>query len=321
MKGYFKWHLLQIFLAVALDFVIGDPQSKYFPHPVRWIGNFISLVERYVYPRNSGYLGGTLLVAVVLGVSLGIALGVIWLAGFINHFLSFLIGSLFIFYSISFSALRKSALSVERWLERQDLERARIEVGEIVGRDTGVLDSEGLVRAAVETVAENASDGVVAPLFYALVGGPLLAVLYRTVNTLDSMVGYRSERYLRFGWTSARLDDLLNLLPARLTALFLVLSGVWRRKNPLSIAKIIFRDAPKHKSPNAGWPEAAMAGLLNVQLGGINYYRGKPSFCAYLGDSGEPLDPSKIGESVVYLSFSYLLFLCVLIFMLGWSCL
>ena len=319
MKEYLKWHLLQMLLAVALDFAVGDPKSKYFPHPVRWVGNFISLVERHIYPKNPRYLGGVLLLLLVLGVSLGTAFMAIWLADLVNPFLAFLVGSLLIFYSISFTSLRDAALCVERCLKEQDLEKARLEVGEIVGRDTGELDSQELVRATVETVAENASDGLIAPLLYALFGGPLFAFSYRVVNTLDSMVGYRDERYNHFGWASARLDDLLNFLPSRLTALLLTLAGVCKGKNPLSVAGITFRDASKHKSPNAGWPEAAMAGLLNVRLAGINYYQGKPSCGAYLGNPEQPLTFQKIRESLVYFSLFYFIFLFLLFLLLGWS--
>jgi|Deesub1362A_J573_1020465.scaffolds.fasta_scaffold02811_4 adenosylcobinamide-phosphate synthase len=315
MKARLKVHLIQIFLAVLLDFIIGDPKNL--PHPVRWIGSFISFLEKRIYPRNSSFSGGAFLVIITLFVSLGFSYGFIKLAEAIHSTLSLLVGALLVFYSISFKSLKESASHVKYLLEQEKLEEARMKVGEIVGRDTEELNSQEVVRATIETVAENASDGVVAPLIYALVGGPFLAVFYRVANTLDSMVGYRNERYSRFGWLSARLDDLLNLFPSRFTALLFLLAGTLHGKKPFYLSKILFRDAKRHKSPNAGWPEAAMAGLLGVRLGGINYYRGKLTFCAFLGEPFNSLVPSKIGEALNYFSLSYTLFLLFL-FLIGW---
>ena len=165
------------------------------------------------------------------------------------------------------------------------------------------------MRATLETLAENASDGIFAPCIYALLGGARAAFLYRTVNSLDSMVGYRNQRYLRFGWASAQLDDLVNLLPSRLTAAFLLAAGALCGGDMLQSVKILRRDAAKHASPNAGWPEAAMAGALRVRLGGTNLYDGIPHDGAKLGDPLEPLEPHKIDEAVRLVTIAYALLL------------
>lgn len=306
-----KIRLFQIFLAVVLDIIVGDPLNL--PHPVRWVGSLISYLENRIYPRNFKYAGGIFLVIITIVVSLSLTYLLLHFFKYIHPFLSIIVGSLIIFYSLSFKSLRESALSVKYFLEQGKLENARREVGKIVGRDTDELNSSEIVRATIESVAENASDGVIAPLFYALFGGPILSFLYRVVNTLDSMVGYRSERYRYFGWASARLDDFLNLLPSRITAFLFIMAGVFYRRSPLAVAKIVFRDARKHKSPNAGFPEAAMAGLLKVRLGGVNYYQGKCVKHNYLGDPLEPLTIEKIGETLKYFSLSYLIFLCLLL--------
>ncbi len=183
---------------------------------------------------------------------------------------------------LALRSLHVESAAVIKELEAGDLEAARLALSMIVGRETGSLNEEEILKATLETVAENASDGVIAPLFYLLIGGPVLALLFKAVSTLDSMVGYKNEKYREFGWAGARLDDLLNYLPARLTGFLFVLAAFPLQLNGHAAWQIMRRDAAKHDSPNAGWPEAAAAGALGVQLGGAAIYFGqrvdKPTF-------------------------------------------
>ena len=288
--------LAQVLVAVFLDLALGDPENAL--HPVSMLGGSIARLERFIYPLDSGYPGGVLLTSCALAVSAAVSASVTRLAARGGRLGRLIGGSLLIYHTLSLKSLAKAAGEVETLLGEGRLEDARNGVARMVGRDTGSLDTPEIVRAAVESVAENASDGVVAPLLYAVVGGPLLAVLYRTVNTLDSMVGYRNERYARFGSASARLDDLLNLVPARLTAAALLAAGTLRGGSPSQMAGIVWRDARGHESPNAGWPESAMAAALGVRLGGTNYYGGRRVFCEHMGEAERPLDPAVIGEAV-----------------------
>jgi adenosylcobinamide-phosphate synthase len=179
---------------------------------------------------------------------------------------------------------------VYRALKSGDLPEARRRVAMLVGRDTDRLDETGVTRAAVESVAENLVDGVTAPLFFAVLGGPVAAMLYKAASTLDSTFGYKTDRYLRFGWASARFDDLLNWVPARLTAPLVALTAMVFGLSPAGSWRACRRDARKHDSPNAGWPEAAVAGALGVQLGGVNYYDGEPHDGPRFGDPVRPLE-------------------------------
>jgi adenosylcobinamide-phosphate synthase len=182
-----------------------------------------------------------------------------------------------------------------------EVELARRALAMIVGRDTAELDQEGILKACIETVAENASDGVIAPLFYLFLGGPILALLYKAASTLDSMVGYLDDRYRQLGWASARLDDLLNLLPARLTAALMVLAALLLGFDARQGVRMVRRDARKHKSPNAGYPEAAAAGVLGIQLGGPAVYLGQRMEKATLGDSQGPITLESYRQMILLL--------------------
>jgi adenosylcobinamide-phosphate synthase len=190
--------------------------------------------------------------------------------------------------------LMDHALGVYQALRKGSLVSARAAVGRLVGRDTEALPEEEIVRATLESISENTSDGIVAPLVYLALGGPALAMAYKAVNTLDSMIGYRNERYRDFGWASARLDDVANWVPARLTAVAISVAAALRLGTGLASWRICWRDARHHPSPNSGWPEAAMAGALGVQFGGRNVYGGEAELRARLGDSITPFCVSHI---------------------------
>jgi len=199
-----------------------------------------------------------------------------------------------IYTTLATHSLFSESFAVLRALREGDLEGARRSLAMIVGRDTDHLDEAGIVRAVVETVAENASDAVVAPLFYAFLGGAPLALAYKAVNTLDSMFGYKDERFLHFGWASAKLDDLANYVPARLTGALMVLAAWHLRMDWRAAWRVMVRDGRKNPSPNSGIPEAAAAGALGVQLGGINFYFGKPSAKEMIGDRVKELEREDI---------------------------
>jgi adenosylcobinamide-phosphate synthase len=270
--------------AVALDLALGDP--RWLPHPVRAIGWMIAKGE--VLVRRSGVplrVGGIVLCSGVVAITAGLVHATLPYAN--------------IYWAYSFLALRSldfEATKVIRTLQTGSLSAAREQLAMIVGRDTAHLDEAGIVRAVVETVSENFGDGVVAPVFYLALLGPVGMAAYKAVNTLDSMVGYKDERYRELGWASARLDDLLNFIPARLAALT-VWSVAWLvGLNTMRSVRVTFRDAHKQPSPNSGWPEAAFAGALGVQLGGANMYRGVVSSKEHLGDPHRPLGSSMFGE-------------------------
>ncbi|MNI51510.1 cobalamin biosynthesis protein [compost metagenome] len=203
-------------------------------------------------------------------------------------------------------------MAVYKELRKGDIPAARSALGMIVGRDTAALDSPEIVRGTVETVAENIVDAVISPLFYALLGGAPLAMAYRAVNTLDSMVGYKNDKYRDLGWASARLDDVANYIPARLTALLLTLCARLLRLDWRRCWHMVRRDARKHPSPNSGYPESAVAGALGIRLGGFNVYHGVTSFRAYMGDPLRSLEPEDIivASRLMLLSSSIFVLLC-----------
>jgi adenosylcobinamide-phosphate synthase len=325
-----------LLLAVLLDLLIGDPRSAW--HPVALTGRLISAWERLLYRQGISPLarrmaGAMLVLGTVLPVWLLVYLCLAWLhrlylppaagahrgqPGMLQLWacIYLVAGAIFLWATISIRSLDRAAREILGMLRRGDLAEARRRLSFIVGRDTDRLDPEQITRATVETLAENISDGVIAPLFYFLLGGPALACAYRAVNTLDSMVGYRNERYRDFGMAAARLDDVANFLPARLTMLLLAGSALllgleWRQAWRLS-----WRDASKHPSPNSGYPEAAVAGALGVQLGGLNYYGGVPSLRALMGDPKEILAPRHIEAAIRMLYGTVALFLVITI--IGW---
>lgn len=273
--------------ALALDLMLGDP--RWYPHPVVMIGRMISCLERWL--RRSawdGYGGGLGLCLLTVGGTVGAGWGLLRCGRLLHPTLEAAMALLIAWNCLALRSLHRESALVARALQRGDLAQARHFLSYIVGRDTQCLDETAIWRATIETVAENSSDGVIAPLFWLAVGGPLAALGYKAASTLDSMVGYRDERYQRLGWASARLDDLLNLLPARLTALLMVTAAPLVGLSATGSWRIWRRDRRHHPSPNSGHPEAAAAGALGVQLGGPSHYHGilkqKPTL-------GDPLHP------------------------------
>ena len=277
--------------AYVLDLVLGDPSGL--PHPVRWIGRLITWVETIFYdakasPALQRLAGCAFWCSVVVGV-MG---GTIFITGLSYHLHSYL-GS-FVAIWLAYTTLATRSLHLEsrkvaRALDKGDLDGARERLARIVSRDTTELQEGDIVRALVETVSENISDGIMAPLLYLAIGGPLWGMIYKAVNTMDSMVGYQNDRYRYFGWFSARMDDLANWVPARLSGLLIMGAAGCLRLDWRRAWQAMRRDARKMKSPNAGYPEAAAAGALNVQLGGASVYFGQEVKKPELGDPLKPL--------------------------------
>lgn len=286
-----------LFLACVLDALLGDPYAM--PHIIRLIGTLIARSEqvlRGAFPQGpqGERRAGIALVAVVLLVSCGATSAVLWLAWRTSPYLGFAVQTFICYQMLAARQLGIEARKVWHALTKEGLEAARKAVSMIVGRDTQALDEAGVTRAAVETVAENASDGFVAPLLFMAVGGPVAGVLYKATNTMDSMVGYKNDAYRSFGTCAAKLDDILNWVPARVTGVLMCLvaplvgldgAGAWR---------VMLRDHARHSSPNSGWPEAACAGALGVMLAGPSSYFGKVVEKPTIGDDLRPIEATDI---------------------------
>lgn len=288
--------MLSIYAAFVLDLLAGDPY--WFPHPVRLIGLYIShfeILSRKIARRDRTLLiFGILLTISAVGLSYILPWAVLSISYHINPFLYYLMNILFLYTCLAPRCLADEGRKIHRALKEGGIETSRRLLSFIVGRDTECLDESGIARGTVETVAENTSDAVIAPLFYMFIGGAPMAMAYKAINTLDSMVGYKNEKYIYFGWASARLDDIANFIPARLSGLLLVAASFFLGFNYKGSFGILRRDCRKHSSPNSGYPEAALAGALNVQLGGTNSYFGKPVFKPTIGD----FERSLVGEDI-----------------------
>ncbi len=265
----------QLLCGVALDLALGDP--RWLPHPVRGIGWLIVRLEP-LCRRLPLYLGGVVLWLTVVGISAGVVwLTLPWLA------------IVWIWTFLAVRDLDVQAMHVIVALRDGDLAAARERLSMIVGRDTVALDEPEILRATVETVAESLCDGIVGPLFYLALGGPAGMAAFKAASTLDSMCGYRNERYREFGWAAARFDDVANYVPARLSVLLVALGALLLGYDARGALRYAWRDGRSQPSPNSGYPEAAVAGALGVRLGGLNYYRGVPSQKATLGEALRPL--------------------------------
>lgn len=301
-------------VAFLIDALIGDPRSKF--HPVVLIGNLISLLEKFLrHELDSPSLKifkGAVLVIIVVAVNLFVGLGLeIFAKDIPNLAAQIFIQALVLSFMISPRTLADAAREIYFLLERENLERAREKVGWIVGRDTQNLNEAEVARATIETVAENTVDGIISPLFYFAVGGLPLAVAYRAINTMDSMLGYKNEKYFYFGRVAARLDDVANFIPARLTAMLFIGAASILKLNVKNAFDMMKRDAQKHPSPNGGWAEATVAGALNIRLGGVNYYFGQPHFRAYMGEPLENLEAVHILGAIRMMYTATILFLII----------
>ena len=291
-----------LLLAWALDVAVGDP--RWLPHPVRGMGWVISwaetVIRRAACSRWGERIGGLLLAVCLPLLTYGVAVAVTTVGFLVSPIAGRIVEIVLAFTTLASRDLADHAADVASALRDGSLEQARTAVGRVVGRDADTLDERDVARASVETIAESTADGIVAPLFYLALGGAPLALAYKAVSTLDSMVGHHEPPYRDLGWASARLDDLLNWIPARLSALCLIIAAgaIGPRGAAIRAWRIYRRDRNRHPSPNSGHPEAAMAGALGVQLGGRNYYGGIAVDRPIIGEPHRPLDAERIGEAV-----------------------
>lgn len=285
--------IFPIFLGFIIDLILGDPYNL--PHPVRLIGNLISALEKNARKHFKNLrIGGVFLGITVILISAAVPVLLLFFAYKVNIILGAFVEGIMCYYLIAPKCLRNESMKVYRAIEEKDIGKARKAVSMIVGRDTDKLDESGIIRAAVETVAENTSDGVTAPLMYISLGGAALGFLYKAVNTMDSMIGYKNEKYADIGRFAARLDDVLNYIPSRLTALAMILSAFLLKMDGLNALKIWKRDRRKHASPNSAQTEAVCAGALNIRLAGDAYYFGKLHKKEYIGDNNRSVENEDI---------------------------
>lgn len=289
--------LTAIILGFILDFIFGDP--RWLPHPICFIGKLISITEkavrRFCGEKPEGLLmGGFVLVVIVLTVTFAVPYFILTLAEMYSPVLAFAVET-FMFYQIfAMRSLKEASLQVYDALKSGDLQEARKKLSWIVGRDTAELTDEEVAKAAVETVAENTSDGVIAPLFFMFIGGAPLAFLYKAINTMDSMVGYKNDKYLYFGRCAAKLDDVANFIPARISGLLMVAAAYFLNMDASGSWRIFKRDRRHHLSPNSAMTESAAAGALGIKLGGGYFYFGKWVPKDTIGDEVKKTDAEDI---------------------------
>jgi adenosylcobinamide-phosphate synthase len=303
-----------------IDAIIGDPQN--FPHIVRFIGKLISILEKCLYKFHNKSFSGSLLLILTILITGATSFLLLYVSFKISPWLYFSIESILCWQCIALKSLKDESLPVYKTLSENDIKAAKYSLSWIVGRDTENLDEAGITRAAVETVAENASDGVTAPMIYIALFGSLGGIIYKAVNTLDSMVGYKNDKYIDFGRTSAKADDFLNFLPSRICALLVILSSYilhFDRKNSFAIWK---RDRKNHTSPNSAQTESAFAGALGIRLGGASTYGGVVSNKPFIGDEVKKIETTdilrshKLLNSVGILTFIFCLVIRGVIFAL-----
>ena len=270
--------LVALVMGYILDLIFGDPY--WMPHPVRFIGNLISILEKVIRrfmpkTKRGEYIGGIILTVMVVSISMVIPLVIILMAKSINTYLALTVETFMCYQILATKSLKVESMKVYDELAKNDLPSARKAVSMIVGRDTKDLTFSGVAKAAVETVAENTSDGIIAPMIFIAIGGAPMGFFYKAINTMDSMVGYKNEKYMNFGRFAAKLDDVVNYLPARISAYQMILSSFFLKYDYKNAFKIYKRDRYNHASPNSAQTESVCAGALDIQLAGNAYYFGK----------------------------------------------
>ncbi|GAA0787047.1 adenosylcobinamide-phosphate synthase CbiB [Hathewaya limosa] len=319
------YYALDILAAIIIDWIIGDPYG--FPHPVIYIGKLISALQKKARALSKD--NNKLLKALGGGIVLIVASLSFLIPFFLLYFtrryvvLHHILNIIILWTTIACKCLKNEAKKVYTELEKDDLKEARVKLSYIVGRETSSLTEHEVIRADVETVAENSADGVIAPIFYAMIGGPYgsaFAMMYKGINTMDSMLGYLTEKYKYIGFFPAKVDDLFNLIPARITGILISLSAPIVRGNVLESLRIMIRDRKNHKSPNCAYPEAAAAGAMKVQLGGTNTYFGEVIEKPTIGDKIKELGKQHIIECIklMYTSEILLYIIYFIIILLCW---
>jgi adenosylcobinamide-phosphate synthase len=324
--------MVALLFGFVLDLIFGDPH--WLPHPIRFIGKLISKTEKVIRKdpklnnnnkRNANLeiIKGVILVVIVLFISTLIPFFILYFLYKYIPWLGLLIESIMCYQILATKCLKVESMRVYQSLKKGDLEEARYYVSMIVGRDTKILDETGITKAAVETVAENTSDGVIAPMIYMALGGATLGFFYKAVNTMDSMVGYKNEKYLYFGRFAAKLDDVMNYLPARISAFIMILVCPVIGLDIKSAARIYKRDRRNHASPNSAQTEAVCAGALNIELAGDAYYFGVLHKKPTIGDAIRPIETNDIKRANILLyatAFATMLIILVIKILIGFVC-
>lgn len=301
-------NILSLYIGYITDLIIGDPYS--FPHPVKYIGKLIKSVENFIRKIAKSdkrlKIGGFFLWFVTVGITFIITYEIIRLARF-NMVVYVIINSIVIYTTLATKCLKDEAKKIYDVLKTGDIKKSRIQLSYIVGRDTENLSEKEIIRATVETVAENTVDGLIAPLFYAFVGACInvggislaapLAMTYKAINTLDSSVGYKNEKYLHIGFASAKIDDIANYIPSRISVILFTIGNLFLRNDYKNCFKISIRDRKNHKSPNCAFSEGAVAGALGIQLGGTNIYFGETVYKPTIGDKTREIEVQDISRT------------------------
>lgn len=295
---------MELTIGFILDLLIGDPNNPF--HPVRGIGLLASKLETIFRKllKNSLKIAGLIVWMITIILTFAITYGIIFVCMKINKYLGIIVQGIIIYFCISAKGLVVEGYKVIKYLNEGNIEKSRKQLSYIVGRDTESLDSKGITRAVIETIAENMSDGVIAPILFAGIFGAAGSMAYKAVNTMDSMFGYKNEKYIKFGYFPAKLDDLFNYIPARVTGILIIISSFFLKRDYKNSLKIYKRDRYNHTSPNSAHPEAAMAGALDIQLGGANYYFGKIVEKPVIGDKIKEIEINDVKKTaeILYLS-------------------
>lgn len=297
-------------IGFVIDLIVGDPHWLY--HPVRLIGKLISNTEKLVrrcFPKTKvgERIAGIVLAIVVMVISTGVPLGILVICYKTNTYLGIAIESIFCYQLLATKSLKVESMKVYRAIKDKDMEKARYAVSMIVGRDTKSLDAVGITKATVETIAENTSDGSIAPLIAIIIGGAPLGFLYKSINTMDSMIGYKNDKYINLGRFAAKLDDVVNYIPARFSAFMMILSAYMLGMDGKNAYRIYKRDRYKHASPNSAHTESVCAGALRVRLAGDAYYFGKLHKKEYIGDALREIETEDIKRA------NRLLYMCAIL--------
>ncbi|KHD16067.1 cobalamin biosynthesis protein [Clostridium butyricum] len=295
---------MELTIGFILDLLIGDPNNPF--HPVRGIGLLASKLETIFRKllKNSLKIAGLIVWIITIILTFAITYGIIFVCMKINRYLGVIVQGIIIYFCISAKGLVVEGYKVIKYLNEGNIEKSRKQLSYIVGRDTESLDSKGITRAVIETIAENMSDGVIAPILFAGIFGAAGSMAYKAVNTMDSMFGYKNDKYIEFGYFPAKLDDLFNYIPARVTGILIIISSFFLKRDYKNSLKIYKRDRYNHTSPNSAHPEAAMAGALDIQLGGANYYFGKIVEKPVIGDKIKEIEINDVKRTaeILYLS-------------------
>lgn len=312
------WSLYALVIGFCIDLFLGDPRK--IPHPVVLIGKLIAFLDkamRKIFPKTAGgeRVAGGVLWLLVVTVSTAVPLGILWICHWVSPWLRLMVESVMCWQILATKSLRTESMKVYTALCANDRERARYEVSMIVGRDTERLTEADMARATVETIAENTSDGVIAPLLFLAVGGAPLGFFYKAVNTMDSMLGYVEPPYKNIGYFPAKLDDVMNFIPSRISAALMLIVGFFLRLDVRNGWKIFLRDRRKHSSPNAAQTESVFAGLLGLRLAGDAWYHGVLHKKEYIGDPLREIEYEDIPCScrILYATAVFALLLCAVI--------